>query len=185
MNVKCGGYDRKLIFVPYNQSKTDLAQINSDLGNSLQRSAFEIPLFCHLWDQIFRQDATTRRPMGAALAENEKSVLHMLGWTMSVEDMYPQRPMVKSALLAVSLAVYGRHYKRQDIVVEGLHHYSMALAQLSSALRDEKRKISDEVLATCKLFVVYEWFGFGSSEGVTKLAQNWFVFLRRAASFCY
>jgi hypothetical protein len=177
MNLECGGYDRKLVFVPYQQSKIEeapSAQLDSALGNmprSLQRSAHEVQLLDHLWDVVMRRDSADLQLMPTT-EEKQPPWLHLLDWANAVEQMYRQDSVVKSALLAVSLSCYGRHYKNQAARAEGMRQYSKALAIISRALPGQ-RKTSDEVLAACKLFVMYEWLGFGACEGLTTLAENW------------
>lgn len=164
--------------MPYQSGTVEeapVAQIDSALGYSprtLQRSAHEEQLFCHLWEEVFRRSSASLQLVPTNTVEKQPPWLHMLDWSNSVEQMYRQDSVVKSALLALSLSCYGRQYKKQAVLVEGTHQYSRALALISRALRDD-RMTSDEVLAACKLFVVYEWFGFGAYEGPTKLAINW------------
>jgi hypothetical protein len=172
MNLECGGYDRQMIFVPYQQepsSRHNIAAMRSiALGKALQRSASGEFLYAYFRDELYWEDDAPSRLPGPNFAERA----HMLLWLDSVEHMYPLASYVQSALLAVSLASFGRRYGQQGVLVDSLRHYSKALAQVSIALQDERQKMSDAVLATCKLFVVYEWNTRRIAER-PNLGQDW------------
>jgi hypothetical protein len=81
-----------------------------------------------------------------------------------------EKSLVKTALLAVTLANLSRRSGDKALGVGAIEAYSAALRGVNLSLQDQKQRQSDVLLATIKLLALYEASG-GSGGSVS--APNW------------
>ena len=81
---------------------------------------------------------------------------YMPKWPITVTELYPSDPAVREAILCVAYGKLGRQFNDRNFVLSSMQHYGKALVAVNKALQDPDKRVSDHVLASCKLLSVFE-----------------------------
>jgi hypothetical protein len=134
----------------------------SDSSQALSRSTFQLRVIDEYWQIFFPK---------VAFSQATSLPTELMGsWAFVVQQSYMEKSLVKTALLAVTLANLSRRSGDKSLGVGAIEAYSTALREVNSSLQDQKRRRSDVLLATIKLLALYEASG-GSGGSVS--APNW------------
>lgn len=173
----CGGYQPAVTFVSYEPKRDvspaipaarDMAALRrkhspvNGSSQALNRSAFQSQLISEYWQIFLPKVAFSQAPY------LPKEL--MGSWAFFVEQSSMEKSMVKTALLAVTLANLSRQSGDKSLGVGAIEAYSTVLREVNSSLVDARKRQSDVLLATIKLLALYEASG-GSGGSVS--APNW------------
>ncbi|KAL2831842.1 hypothetical protein BDW59DRAFT_125810 [Aspergillus cavernicola] len=181
--VECGGYHRPRIFINNtieNQNQhlgrkdRGASRSDTDRGYSTSRSDIAlIPTLAHSAYQTKYQELWWRLylPNGQALSTE---VTHMAlgGWLDAVHGLHTAEPVLKQALMAMSLTAVGRQENDRFLLEEGRKCYGSSLQGMTVALKNPRRATSDALLTAVRLCSFYESIFGGESESGVQ-ARSW------------
>lgn len=150
--------DQSLSSMLMHRRHTTYEAVEITLPGSLSRTASEDKFVSLYWD-LFLPRCRDR------MASRE--------WTRSCQSLFQTEPALRSAVLAVSLAMLAEKENCQWMREEGVRAYGRALLEETAALRSPSRVRSDAVLLASKFMTTYEML-FGARTGnLLELAHRW------------
>lgn len=78
------------------------------------------------------------------------------GWVDAVQDLYRSESVLKKTILALSVSGVGRQENDRSLREEGSKLYASSLKELTVALKDPRRGLSDGILTAVRLASFYE-----------------------------
>ncbi|KAL4957814.1 hypothetical protein BDW69DRAFT_205523 [Aspergillus filifer] len=188
--VECGGYHRARIFInntidnqnmqvvkkeqtmsrhtresssSSDSSSEFRSQLEIALPPTLARSAYQARYLDLFWRMYL--------PNGEALSVEVKQIA--LGkWVDAIYDLQNSDPVLKKALVAMSVSAVGKQDNNRVLKEEGRRLYMNSLQALSVALQDPKRASCDAILTAIKLCSFNESM-FGQNDGEIRQIRNW------------
>ncbi|KAF2261723.1 hypothetical protein CC78DRAFT_499687, partial [Lojkania enalia] len=176
----CGGYRRDMIVVQLGPEGKKVQyrapEVSSRHGimssvlspidfrlRDLNRSALEIEYFDAFWDIYLPKPF-----LKARMHDFQGIKIPLVRWARWTQDRSAQNDTLRCALLALCISKVGWWKRDQSMKRRGIELYGRSLLRVAAALRNLERIDRTQLVATCRLLVLYEQLNDTKSS-----AANW------------
>ncbi|CAJ2501358.1 Uu.00g042110.m01.CDS01 [Anthostomella pinea] len=183
-NVECGGYERQRVFLNRTQDTEATSVMVSYRRQSVvkpvarSQSPSTVVGLPHMLAQCAYVDKyvglfLTEYVPGGRISVAGASRYSPCDWIDIVYGLHTSERTVHFALLAVSLCGIGRRDGDKNAMAQGLESYSIALHELTQAIRNSTRATENSIMAASKVLTLFEMLYGDECPDELAQSRNW------------